>query len=43
MANYINFETDKKKNSNTVYNDPNFYKTDFQRRSFEEMKAEWRK
>ena len=43
MASYINYETEEKKNSNTIYYKPDFYKADFQRRSFEEVKKEWRK
>lgn len=43
MSSYNNFETSKKKNSNRNHNDSDFNKTDYQRKSFEEVKQEWRK
>ena len=42
MSNHINFETDEKKNSNSIINKPNFNVTDFQKKTFEDIKKEWR-
>ena len=44
MATYNNFKRNNlQQNSNNIKDNPNFYKTDYQRRGFQEIKDEWRK
>lgn len=43
LSNYINFETDENKNSNTVVSKNDFNVTDFQKMDFEQVMLEWRK
>jgi len=43
LSNYINYQREEEKSTNTVKQVTDFYKTDFQKRSFEEIKDEWRK
>lgn len=43
MTSIINYKTNDKKNSNTLKDNPDFYKTDYQKKSFDEIKNDWRK
>ncbi len=43
LSNYINYQQELKKNTNTINYAPDFQKTDLQKMDFEKMMDEWRK